>query len=358
MVLSLGLGLAVLAAVGQIDGNLRRAIAQDLPEIAPSYFFVDIQPDQIDGYRDRLRADPAVSKVDTAPMLRGLITQVNGRPAAEVSDHWVFEGDRGVTYSAELPPDTSLAAGEWWPEDYAGPPLVSFSREEAEEIGLELGDTLTVNILGRDITATIASLREVDFETAGIGFVMSMNPAALAAAPHSWISTVYATPDAEARILREIADAYPNITAIRIRDAIDRVTEVVASIAAAVRYGAIATLVTGFLVLIGAAAAGERARTYEAAVLKTIGATRARIVASFALRTGILGLAAGGVALLAGILGGWAVGTFVMETGFTIVWGSALAIVAGGAGATLMAGLAFALRPLAARPARVLRARE
>jgi len=358
VVLSLGLGLAVLSAVGQIDGNLRRAIAQDLPDIAPSYFFVDIQPDQIDGYLDRLNTDPAVSKVDTAPMLRGIITQINGTPALEVSDHWVLQSDRGITYSAELPEDTALTAGEWWPADYAGPPLVSFSQEEAAEIGLALGDELTVNILGRDITATISSFREVNFESAGIGFVMSMNPGALAGAPHSWISTVYAEEEAEAQILRDLANAYPNITAIRIRDAIDRVTEVVEGIAAAVRYGAAATLVTGFLVLIGAAAAGERARTFEAAVLKTIGATRGRILSSFALRSAFLGGAAGAVALFAGILGGWAVSTFVMETDYTIVWGSALAIVAGGALASLLAGLAFALRPLAARPARVLRARE
>lgn len=358
VVLSLGLGLAVLSAVGQIDGNLRRAIAQDLPEIAPSYFFVDIQPDQIDGYLDRLTSDPAVSKVDTAPMLRGIITAVNGIPALELSDHWVFQSDRGVTYAATLPEDTTLTAGQWWAEDYSGPPLVSFSREEAEEIGLQLGDELTVNILGRDITATISSFREVNFETAGIGFVMSMNPSALAGAPHSWISTVYAEEEAEAQILRDLANAYPNITAIRIREAIDRVTEVIEGIASAVRYGAAATLLTGFLVLIGAAAAGERARTFEAAVLKTIGATRARILSSFALRTALLGSAAGGVALIAGILGGWAVSTFIMETEFTVIWSSAIAIIAGGAVATLLAGLAFALRPLAARPARVLRARE
>ena len=358
VVLSLGLGLAVLAAVGQIDGNLRGAIEDELPEVAPSYFFVDIQPDQIDGFRARLAEDPAVSKVDAAPMLRGIITAINGRPAREVADHWVLEGDRGVTYAAEMPADTTLTAGTWWTPDYAGPPLVSFSAEEAAEMGLALGDEITVNILGRDITATIASFREVNFESAGIGFILSMNPGALAGAPHSWISTVYASEEAEARILRDLAGAYPNITAIRIRDAIDRVAEVIEGIAAATRYGAAATLLTGFLVLVGAAAAGERARTYESAVLKTLGATRGRILGSFALRAALLGLAAGGVALVAGVLGGWAVSTFVMETGYRVIWGSALGVVAGGTLASLLAGLAFALRPLAARPARVLRARE
>lgn len=358
VVLSLGLGLAVLAAVGQIDGNLRRAIAGELPDIAPSYFFVDIQPDQIDGFRARLATDDQVSKVEAAPMLRGIITKVNGINALDFADHWVFQGDRGVTYSTFLPEDTVVTEGSWWPEDYSGPPLASFSAEEAEEIGLSLGDTITINILGRDITATIASFRQVNFETAGIGFVLSMNPQALAGAPHSWISTVYAEPEAEGAILRDLAGAYPNITAIRIRDAIDQVSSVIEGIAAATRYGAAATLLTGFLVLIGAAAAGERARTYDAAVLKTLGATRGRILISFALRAALLGLAAGTVALGAGVLGGWAVSTFVMETGYSVVWPSAIGIIAGGTLATLLAGLAFALRPLAARPAQVLRARE
>ena len=358
VVLSLGLGLAVLAAVGQIDGNLRRAITGELPAVAPSYFFVDIQPDQIDGFRARLAGDRGVSKVEAAPMLRGIITEINGLPAEDVTDHWVIQGDRGLTYATTLPENTTLTAGEWWAADYNGPPLVSFSAEEAAEIGLQLGDSITINILGRDITARIASFRQVNFDSAGIGFVMSMNPAALAGAPHSWIATVYCTPEAEVPILRDLAGAYPNITAIRIRDAIDQVASVIEGIAAATRYGAAATLLTGFLVLIGAAAAGEPARTYESAVLKTLGATRGRILLSFALRSALLGLAAGIVALAAGIGGGWAVATFIMEDDFTVIWTNAAAIIAGGIAATLLAGLAFALRPLAARPAQVLRARE
>ena len=359
VVLSLGLGLSVLAAVGQIDGNLRQAIAGNLPAIAPSYFFVDIQQSQMAGYTERLENDPAVSRIDSAPMLRGVVTQINGRPAKEVAgDHWVVSGDRGVTYAAEPDADAIITQGEWWAPDYDGPPLISFAAEEAAEIGLSLGDTVTINVLGRDITGTIASFQEVDFSTAGIGFILTMNPAALQGAPHTFISTVYAEPEAEAEILRDLASAYPNITAIRVKDAIDRVAGVLASLAAATSYGAAATLLTGFLVLIGAAAAGADARTYEAALLKTLGASRRMIAGSFILRAALLGLAAGGVALLAGVLGGWAVSTFVMETKYTVIWPSALLIIAGGIVATVLAGLGFARRALQARPARVLRARE
>ena len=359
VVLSLGLGLAVLSAVGQIDGNLRASFSDELPEVAPSYFFVDIQPDQIDGFKARLDGDKDVRKVDSAPMLRGVITQINGENAEDVAGgHWVVRGDRGVTYAAALPEGSDITEGAWWPEDYAGPPLMSFAAEEGAEIGLKLGDTVTVNILGRDITATIASFRNVSWETGGIGFVMTMNPSALQGAPHSWISTVYASPESEAKILRDLATMYPNITAIRIRDVIDQVIEVVNGISAATRYAALATLVTGVLVLIGAALAGERARTYEAAVLKTVGATRTRILWSFALRAALLGLAAGIVALAAGILGGWAVTTFVMEGDYMVIWSNAFLIIGGGVMASLVAGLAFAIKPLAAKPARVLRARD
>lgn len=359
VVLSLGLGLSVLASVGQIDGNLRGAIARDLPTVAPSYFFVDIQKDQMPGYMERLDGDAAVSRVDSAPMLRGVLTKINGERARDVAgEHWVLRGDRGITYAAEMPKDTNLTAGEWWDAEYAGPPLVSFAQEEAEEMGLKIGDELTINILGRDITATISSLRAVDFSTAGIGFIMMLNPAALSGAPHSFISTVYATPESEAKILRDLSVAFPNITAIRVGDAIDRVSKVLEGLAAAVSYGAAATLLTGFLVLIGASAAGEQARTIEAAILKTLGATRGHILRSFALRSALLGSGAGIVALGAGILGGWAVSTFIMETDYEIIWSNALAIILGGIFATLLAGLAFAWRPLLVRPAQILRAQE
>ncbi|WP_208353937.1 ABC transporter permease [Pseudaestuariivita rosea] len=359
VVLSLGLGLSVLAAVGQIDGNLRNAISGDLPEVAPSYFFVDIQNDQLPGFLDRLNTDEQVSNVETAPMLRGVITRINGRPAQEVAgDHWVITGDRGVTYAAAQPENTTVTQGQWWPDDYTGPPQISFAEEEALEMGLQIGDELTVNILGRDIVAEITSFRVVDFSTAGIGFVMTMNEAALIGAPHTHIATVYAAPEAEAQILRDLASQYPNITAIRVRDAIDLVTQVLAGIAAATSYGAGATLLTGFMVLIGAAAAGQAARTYEAAILKTVGAVRRRIFSSFLLRAALLGAAAGIIALAAGISAGWAVSTFVMETGFTVMWTSAILIILGGIVANVLAGLIFTMGPLAAKPSQVLRARE
>ncbi|MCC5991425.1 MAG: FtsX-like permease family protein [Rhodobacteraceae bacterium] len=360
VILSLGLGLTVLAAVGQIDSNMRRAISADLPDRAPSYFFLDIQNHQLQGFLARLGDDPNVDKVETAPMLRGVVTALNGVPAAEHSaaGHWVLRGDRGVTYAASMPEGTRLLAGEWWSDDYSGPPLVSFGAGQAADLGLSVGDSVNVNILGRDISAEIANLREVDFSTGGIGFVMVMSPEPLRAAPHTHIATVYALEAAEGAILRDLSNQFPNITAIRVREAAERVTEALSTMATATSYAALATLLTGFVVLIGAAAAGERARVYEAAVMKTLGATRRVILASFALRAALMGAAAGLVALGAGALASWAVMRFVMQADYQFEPVSALAIILGGVLATLLAGLVFALRPLAARPAGVLRAQD
>ncbi len=232
------------------------------------------------------------------------------------------------------------------------------SANEARELGLRLGDRLTVNILGRDIEATITSLRAVDFSTMGIGFVLTFNPAALAGAPHTELATVYAPAEAEAGLLRILAREFPTVTAVPVRETMGRVSEALAAIARAVALAASVTLATGFAVLLGASAAGEEARAREAALLKTLGATRGMILRSFALRAGLMGAAAGTIAVAVGALAGWAVLRFVMEAPYRFDAVAAALIVLGGMAAVLAAGTVFALRPLAARPARVLRAAE
>ena len=359
VVLSLGLGLTVLATIGQVSVNLNNAIRNDLPEVAPAFFALDIQDAQLGRFLDVTQNQDGVSDVETAPMLRGVITRINGKPATEVAgEHWSLRGDRGVTYSSAKPEDTVVTRGEWWPEDYSGPPLVSFAEEEGVELGLDLGDELTVNILGRDVTATVSSFRVVDFGSGGIGFLMSMNPSALSGAPHTHIATVYSTEAAETEIYRTLGREMPNVTLISVKEAIARVAEVLGNLAAAISYGSGVTLLTGFVVLIGTAAAGERLRTYDSAVLKTLGAVRARILGYLALRSALLGAAAGAFAIVAGGIAGWAVVKFVMEFDFAFEPLSAMLIVAGGAAISLIAGLFFALGPLGASPSRVLRARN
>lgn len=361
--LSLGLGLTVLAAIGQIDFNMRSVIDDQLPQESPAYFFVDIQNSQLDGFLKEANAVAGVDSIRTAPMLRGVITSLRGKSSAEVREEitegrWVLDGDRGVSYAATPPPGAVITEGDWWPADYAGPPLVSFSAEEGAELGLSIGDPISVNILGRELTATIANFREIDWSGMGINFLMILDPGAMAGAPHTHIATVHAMGPAEAPLVRGVGAAFPNVTAIRVRDALDRVSAGLADIASASRWAAGAVLATGLVVLIGAAAAGERRRAYEAAILKTLGASRKRILGSFALRAGLVGAASGVVAIGFGAAASWAVITFVMQADFRFDALSAIAVVAGGTAASLLAGLSFAWSSLRARPAQILRARD
>ncbi len=356
MILALGLGFSVLSVLLQFDGNLRNRIVNELPEAAPAYFFVDIQREQLPGFRERLNDDPAVTRVESVPMLRGIISEINGRPANEIAgEHWVLEGDRGITYAENLPGDINLVAGEWWDANYTGTPQVSFSAQEALEMGISVGDQLTLNILGRDIEAQVSSLREVDFSTAGIGFIMVLNPAALAGAPHSYIATVYVEEWAEAAIVRDLSEQFPNITAIRVRDVIEQVNTLLSAISAATSLGALVAIAVGFLVLIGVAATGKRPRAFEAAVLRTLGASRRQVLLSFALRTLIMGVAAGTIAFVMGIIGGWLICTYLIDTSFNIIWSAATTVIGGGLWVTVAAEIAFIRRPLMTKPAQVLR---
>jgi putative ABC transport system permease protein len=222
-------------------------------------------------------------------------------------------------------------------------------------LGLGLGSTITVNVLGRPITARIASLRQIEWRGLGINFLMVLNPAALAGAPHGHIATVHAAPEAEADIMRAVGRALPNVTVVRVRDQIDRVSLALRDLGTATRWVSAALLVTGLVVLTGAAATAADRQVGEAAILKVLGAGRRRILASFALRAGLLGALAGVVALVWGLAAAWAATHYVLDGPFVLQPGVALAVVAGGAGLNLLAGLFFAARPLRLRPGQVLR---
>lgn len=365
-VLALGLGLTVLAAIGLVDVNLRRLVADQLPERAPEYFVIDIQNADLPRFRTMADALEGVENVQSAPMLRGLITRINDIPAAEWSASgrvaedfgWVLRGDRGVTYADRPPEGTEVTEGDWWPEDYQGEPLVSFGEEQGKGIGLSIGDRITVNVLGRDVTARVASFRRVEFRTGGINFLMVFDPNVLRGAPHVHIATIYGEEPEPGAYLREIAEQFSSATAIRVAEVIARAESALRDVASAARAGALATLITGLVVLIGATAAGQRRRLYDAAILKTLGATRSEVLSAMVLRSSLLGFAAAVVALAAGAAAAWAVTTFVFEASFGFDSATALLIVFGGVAATLAAGALFAVGPLSVRPARVLRSRE
>ncbi|MCA3389596.1 MAG: FtsX-like permease family protein [Roseomonas sp.] len=355
MLVSLGVGLTVLAAIALIEGNLRRQLANEMPAAAPNFYFIDIQSDQIQAFEALARAQPGVTEIRSVPNLRARIVAVNGVPAEQVSatpeTAWALRGDRGLTYAATPPEGARLVAGEWWPADYAGPPLVSFDAQLARGWGIGVGDSITVNVLGRDITLKIASLREIAWRGLGINYVLVASPGLLSAAPHTHIATMRNDVAQEATLLRLLTDRFPNVSGIRVRDALDQVVGLLEKIGFALSAVAGITLLAGLLVLAGAVAAGQRRRIRDAVVLKTIGATRGQIRASFLVEFGLLGLTAGLLAAAAGTAAAWGVVRFVMRADWVFLPGTLAITVLACMAITLAfgyAGTAFALRAKAA----------
>ncbi len=161
MLVSVGLGLSTLAAVALIEGNIRREMLQSMPSNAPTFFFVDIQGNQLDRFQGILAGQPGAGQVEAVPSLRARIVSVNGVPADQVKatpdTAWALRGDRGITYAATPPEGTRLVAGQWWAPGYDGPPLVSFDAGLAKGWGVGLGDTIRVNVLGRDVDLKVAA---------------------------------------------------------------------------------------------------------------------------------------------------------------------------------------------------------
>ena len=362
VVLSLGLGLALLVTLAQIDSNLRREISGNLPERAPNFFFVDIQSDQIEDF-DRIVSGVAPdAKIIKVPMLRGRITALRGEEINEnnvpPSGRWVLRGDRGITYTQNAPENSTIVAGEWWAPDHTGEPLVSFSAEEAGELGLVVGDTVTVSVLGRTITATIANLREVEWESLSINFVMVFSPNTFAGAPHSWLATMTdpgADAETEAQVLRAVTQAHPTITSVRVKDALDMADKLVGQIGSAIRAAASVALVASVLVLAGALAAGNRGRIHDAVVLKTLGATRRTLIAAYSWEYGLIGLATAAFALGFGALASWFVTSRIMGLPSDFAPTLALATLAISLVVTIGIGLAGTWRVLGQKAAPVLR---
>ncbi len=363
VVLSLGLGLTLLVSLALIDGNLRRQIAGNLPERAPNFFFVDIQGAIIDDFSALVTKTAGTDAVlQRVPMLRGRIVELNGQDVAKTElppeGAWVLRGDRGITYSATVPENSTLVEGKWWPKDYSGEPLVSFSAEEAHEIGLGIGDTVTVNVLGRNITARIANLRQVQWESLAINFVMVFSPNTFAGAPHAWLATLTmpgADTATEATILRDVTQAFPTVTSVRVKDAIDLVNRLIGQLATAIRAAAAVALVASVLVLGGALAAGNRARVHDAVVLKMLGATRTMLIGAFSLEYLMLGTATALFALFAGGVAAWFVIAQIMNLPWQLLPGVAAGTLVTALVLTVGFGLAGTWRILGQKAAPVLR---
>jgi putative ABC transport system permease protein len=363
VVLSLGLGLSLLVTLTLIDGNLRRQFTAALPARAPSFFFVDIQAADTERFDAFVRARAPSAKLERVPMLRGRIVSANGVRAEDlkpaVNAAWVLQSDRGITYSAEVPEGSRVVAGTWWGADYQGSPLVSFEGKLAEGLGLKIGDTVVVNVLGRNISATIANLRTVDWQRLGINFVLVFSPGSFRGAPATQVATLTypdgGSTDGELALMQAVSEAFPAVTTVRVKEALEAVSKVVLDLTFAIRGASAVTLFAAVLVLAGALATGHRHRVYDAVVLKTLGATRARLLAAFALEYLLLGLVTALFGVAAGSIAAYLVVTRVMSLTFVFLVWPALAAAGAALLLTVLFGLIGTFSALSQKPAPVLR---
>ena len=357
--LSLGLGLTLMVTVALIEGNLSARVRDQLPKAAPSFFFIDIQAPEADAFAAMARALPGVNNVTQVPMLRGRITRINGVPVGQAvvrpEARWAVRGDRGLTYAREIPRGNRITAGRWWAPDYAGPPEISFDEELARGMGLGVGDTLALNVLGREITARIANLRQIDWGTLALNFAIVFAPGALDGAPHSFLAAIKVDRDQEDAVHRALTARFPGVTAIRMRNVLGAVNSLLSDIGAAIRTTGIVALLTGIVVLAGAMAAGRGERIYDAVVLKVLGATRRDLLATYLLEYALLGLIAAAIAAGIGTLAAYLVLTRIMDMGWLFLPATLGVTAAGAVTITVTLGLVGTWRVLGGKPARVLR---
>ena len=321
---SLGLGLGLLVATALIHRALLKEIEGNIEADAPAYYFVDVEESDIGKFGDTVKAIVPDAKLDDAPMLRGRIVALKGVPAEKVEANpdarWVLSGDRGLTYTDAVPPASTLVEGTWWPKDYSGSPLVSFDAELAKGLGLKLGDTITVNILGRNVDAKIASLRKIDWESLAINFVMVFSPNTLAGAPHRALTTLElpkgTDPALEGKVIQALSERFPLVTAVKVGDIVAAAKELLAKVMTAIKATAGVTLLIGAAVLAGAVAAGQQQRKYLAVLYKTLGATRWRIVSAELLEFGLLGLATALLSVLVATITAWALCKWAFDVTF------------------------------------------
>jgi putative ABC transport system permease protein len=360
VITALGLGLTLLATVSLLDATIAAQVAERLPGKAPSFYFVDIQKSDVAAFDRTVESFKTISDYRRTPQIRGRIVAVKGVPSEQVriqsGSRWALNGDRGITYSTTPPKGSVITDGKWWPADYSGPTLISFDKNLAEGMGVKVGDKLTVNVLGRDIEGTIANLRDVDFTTGQQNFVLVMSPGVVDQAPHTFLATVIVSNAEEPAMYRAVTDRFPNISTVRVKDAIAQVDAILNQLGDGVRAASLLTIFAGLLVLAGAIAAGSRARLYDSTILKVLGATRARIAAVYALEYGLLGVLTGIVAFGLGAVASSFIAENMLQINFVFDVKAAFLTIFGGGVATLAFGLAGAITALAAKPTRQLRA--
>ncbi|WMW64511.1 FtsX-like permease family protein [Nitratidesulfovibrio liaohensis] len=362
MVFALGLGLTALVGIAQIERNLSASLARDLSRDAPAFFFINVLPDQVAEFEALGNASggmAGITRIDNAPMVRGRIVRIKGVPVQDVAvapdAQWAVRGDRGLSHAATPPPDTELTAGAWWPTDYSGPPIISLSDDLARGFGVTVGDSLTFNILGREVTASIANVRKVDWMTFQLQFAVLFAPGLLDRAPATWVVTAYGAGAGMDGLYRTVTAAHPNVTAISMREILAEVRVLMERMGVMFRAMAGVMLATGLLVVAGAILADRQRRIYDAVIYKVCGATRRDILLALVTEFLTTGLVTGLFSAGTGTLAAWAAVRGLLKLPFAVYPGVVAATVTACVAFALVFGLAGTARALKEKPAPYLR---
>jgi putative ABC transport system permease protein len=367
LVTALGFGLAafvLLAAVqSAIDGNIQSRV----PREAPDYFVLDVPRDKEPRFFELVQQDFPKAALRTVPTMRGAVLAYGSKDkmirVADLEEipegAWALRGERALTYADTIPEGNRVVAGEWWSPFHKGEPLVSIDAELARALDLEVGDYLTIGILGVERTARIASLREIDWESMGFNFILVFSRNAISDAPHNLSATIDlpegADSEARGRLLRAMVKEMPSSSVIEVGGILVEARNLLQQVSLATLAAAAVTVLAGLAVLMGAIAAARAARTYDTVMLRVLGASRRQILL---LQLAEYGLLAGVLALVALGLGGglaWVVITQLFEFDWLPDWDEVLSVLGLGVAIVLAFALAGSLPLLRAKPAQALR---
>jgi putative ABC transport system permease protein len=360
LVVALGLGLTLFVMLAAIRTSLDANIERTVPDRAPALFALDVPRDRVNDFAQTIRRTSPRADIATVPLLRGTVVAYGQTRVADLQqlppDAFILRGERGITYAGALPKGSTLSAGHWWPADYRGPPLVSVEAVQAKALNLKLGDPLTVSVLGQDVIARVASFRTVQWDTMGFNFVLVFSPGTFATFPHNLSATV-SMPSAEIpAVMRALPSKFPSVSVIEVGGVLKQVQDVVRQLSTAIAAAASVAIFAGIAVLVGAIAAAREMRTYDAVMLKVLGATRTQILSVQAIEYALLSLVVSAVALALGLGAAW----YIIVELFQFDWLPdglvILSTLAAGAGVTVVTGLIGSLPILSARPAQALRA--
>ncbi len=334
VIFAIGISLTVLIALTLTEANFQARIERLAKEDAPSLFMMDIQPHHKDALHTLLHEYAPAENVMLYPMVRGRISEINGAPVKE-SDvdadiRWAIRGDRGISASTTIPENAKLIGGQWWPEDYSGPPLLSVDKRFIDGMDLDIGSTLMLNILGEDIIAEVASARDIDYTTFQINFALMLSPGVVDTFPRTYLATIHLDGplEEEAELVRKIANNLPGITIIRTTEVVEIVRDIIRHIATALHIAVSVSLFAGLLVLTSALTATIEQRLYDTAVLKVLGARQRDILKSCTAEWMLLALITSVIAAGIGTFGSWLVNNRFRNEDFAVMPEVTLATIA------------------------------